>query len=85
MQFLHWEIDAEPGAVIRVEIDKQANVRLLDDLNFSAYRSGRSHRYHGGHATRSPVTILVPHSGHWHVVVDLGGNGGRVSASVTVL
>lgn len=85
MQFLHWEIDVGPGAIVRVELDKQANVRLLDDLNFSAYRAGRTHRYHGGHFKESPVRIPIPHLGHWHVVVDLGGNGGRLSASVSVL
>lgn len=84
MNFLHWQIQADVGNVVRVELDRQANVRLLDDINFSAYRSGRSHRYHGGHAVRSPVMIPVPHSGHWHVVVDLGGNGGRVQAAVSV-
>jgi hypothetical protein len=66
-------------------LDRQANVRLLDDVNFYAYRSGRQHRYYGGRATRSPVTIPVPHSGRWHVVVDLGGYGGHVSASVAVI
>jgi hypothetical protein len=84
MQYLHWEIDAEEGAVVRVELDRQANVRLLDDLNYSAYRTGRNHRYYGGHATQSPVTIPVPHAGRWRVVVDLGGYGGHVSASVSV-
>lgn len=84
MNFLHWEVNAGDGAVVRVELDRQANVRLLDDMNFFAYRSGRSHRYFGGHAERSPVTIPVPHSGRWHVVIDLGGYGGHVSASVSV-
>jgi len=85
MKFLHWEIQADEGAVVRVELDRQANVRLLDDSNFSAYRSGRRHRYQGGLMTRSPATIPVPHSGHWHVVVDVGGYGGRVAASVSVI
>lgn len=85
MKYLHWEVNAGPGNAVRVELDRQANVRLLDDLNYSAYRSGRRHHYYGGNATRSPVTIPVPHSGRWHVVVDLGGYGGHVSASVAVV
>lgn len=85
MKFLHWQIDAEQGNVVRVELNRQANVRLLDDVNFSAYRGGRRHRYYGGRVTRSPVTIPVPHPGRWHVVVDLGGGGGQVSAAVAVV
>jgi hypothetical protein len=51
---------------------------LMDDLNFSSYRHGSSFRYHGGHAKRSPVRLAAPRAGRWHVVVDLGGYGGRV-------
>ena len=66
-------------------LDKQANVRLLDDANFSLYQSGKQHRYFGGLAKNSPIRIAAPHTGHWHVVVDLGGYAGTVSASARVL
>lgn len=84
MKFLHWEVDAVNGTVVRVELDSQANVMLMDSINFSSYRSGRQFRYFGGHAKRSPVLLSAPHAGHWHVVVDLGGYGGHVNASVSV-
>lgn len=63
----------------------EANVRLVDSANFSSYRSGLSHRYWGGHYSRSPIYLTVPHDGHWHVVIDLGGYGGSVRSSVRVL
>jgi hypothetical protein len=85
MKFLHWEVDAVEGTVVRVELDAQANVMLMDDSNFYSYRGGRQYRYFGGHAKRSPVTLAAPHAGRWHVVVDLGGYGGHVNASVSVL
>ena len=44
MKLLHWEVNAGPDNVIRVELDKQANVLLMDDINFSSYRSGRGYR-----------------------------------------
>lgn len=84
MKFLHWEVDAADGTVVRVELDSQANVMLMDNINFPSYRSGRSFSYHGGHAKRSPVLLSVPHAGHWHVVVDLGGYAGHVNASVSL-
>lgn len=85
MNFLHYEFDLSDNDVVEVTLDKQANVRLLDDANFAAYRSGRKHRYYGGLAKSSPVRLAPPHSGHWHVVIDLGGYPGSVRASAQVL
>ena len=85
MKSLHWEFDLTDGDVVQVELNKQANVRLLDDTNFHAYGAGRQHRYHGGLAKQSPTNLAAPHAGHWHVVVDLGGYGGTVRASVSVI
>ena len=85
MDFLKYEFDAGPNDVIQVWLDKQANVRLMDSDNFQKYRSGRQHKYYGGHATASPVRLRPPHSGHWYVVIDLGGSAGTVKASVEKL
>jgi hypothetical protein len=84
MKFLHWDMNAGPVNVIQVELDQQANVLLMDDSNFSSYRSGRSYRYFGGLAKRSPARLVPPHTGRWHVVVDLGGHGGNVRASCSM-
>ncbi len=84
MKFLHWEVDAGPDNMIQVELSRQANVLLLDDQNFNAYRGGRRYRYFGGHARQTPATLVPPRSGHWHLVVDLGGYGGHVEASVAI-
>ena len=85
MNFLHYDISADQGDVVRVTLDKQANVRLMDDANFNAYKRGQQHHYYGGLATKSPTDITVPHGGNWNLVVDLGGYAGTVRASVQVL
>ncbi|MBX3452832.1 MAG: DUF1883 domain-containing protein [Planctomycetaceae bacterium] len=85
MKFLHWDMNAGPDNVIEVELDRQANVILMDDVSFSNYRNGRTYRYFGGLAKRSPVTLVPPHYGHWHVVVNLGGYAGSVQASCSVV
>jgi Domain of unknown function (DUF1883) len=85
MNFLKHEFDAGPNDVIQVNIDHQANVRLLDSINFQKYRNGQHHTYYGGHATTSPVRIRPPYQGHWYVVVDLGGYAGTVRASAEKL
>ncbi|MEX0718103.1 MAG: DUF1883 domain-containing protein [Planctomycetaceae bacterium] len=85
MNFLHYEFDLPADAVVEATLDKQANVRLMDDDNFALYQKGHRHRYFGGLAKESPVTIAAPHAGHWHLVIDLGGYPGTVRGSARVL
>ncbi|MGH8926501.1 MAG: DUF1883 domain-containing protein [Acidimicrobiia bacterium] len=82
--FLHYQFDASEGDSIVVNLDKQANVRVMDSANFNAYRRGERHRYLGGRALKSPARIGLPHSGRWHVSIDLGAASGRVKASVAL-
>ena len=81
---LHYELDAGPSDLVEVQIDHAANVQLLDPNNYQEYCAGRTFRYRGGHATRSPVRLEPPEQGRWHVVVDLGGGPGSVSASIGI-
>lgn len=85
MKYLHWEFNTKPGAMIEVELDRQANVLLLDSANYARYRRGADYRYRGGLAKISPIQLSVPHAGSWHVVVDLGGHAGQVAASAALL
>lgn len=87
MRFTHYDLGhLSGGEIVEVTLSgNAANVRLMDSSNFQSYRAGRQHRYHGGHATRSPVRLQVPRSGRWHVVVDLGGHGGSVRSNIRVL
>jgi len=87
MQFTHYNLGhIERGSVVEVTLQgSAANVRLMDGSNFSSYRSNRSHRYVGGLAERSPVRLQVPHSGSWHVAVDMQGLRGSVRSGVRVI
>ena len=85
MNFLHYDLSLSSNDVVEVTLDKQANVRLLDDINFSRYKSGQQHTYYGGLAKVNPVRISAPHSGHWNLVIDLGGYAGTVRASVRTI
>lgn len=87
MQFIQHDLGYRSGGEI-VEIalsGSAANVRLMDSSNFSNYRSGRQHRYHGGLAKQSPVRLQIPHSGHWYVTVDMQGLRGTVRSSARIL
>ena len=87
MQFIKHDLGHRAGGEIVEVILKgnAANVRLLDSSNFQSYRSGRRHRYFGGHARKSPVRLQIPNAGHWYVTVDMGGYAGRVESSVRML
>lgn len=82
MQYLHYDVQLGSRDAVQVVLDRQANVLLMDDANYSSYRCGRQYRYYGGVAKRSPVTLRAPCSGKWNVVVDLGGCGDSVRATV---
>ncbi|MBI5463487.1 MAG: DUF1883 domain-containing protein [Ignavibacteriales bacterium] len=85
MKFLHSDFWIGPSDAVVVTLDGQANVMLLDDANYSAYRCGRSFHYYGGWATKSPVKLVPPSQGHWNVIIDLGGYAGTLRAGVRVI
>jgi len=83
MQFLHYDVQLSSGESVRVDLDRQANVRLMDDYNFRRFQRGESCSFYGGGALKSPIFLQAPTSGSWHVVVDLGGYSGSVRAAAT--
>lgn len=85
MEHLHSAVQAGPRESVQVALDKAARVLVMDSLNYSAYRSGRSFRYYGGWARVSPCRVTPPHSGQWHVVVDLEGRPGTIRAGISVV
>jgi hypothetical protein len=64
------------GLTVVVTLDKPANVQLMDSTNYSNYKLGRRYHYLGSLMTKSPASVPVPHDGHWHVAVDVGGAAG---------
>ncbi|MEX0711892.1 MAG: DUF1883 domain-containing protein [Pirellulales bacterium] len=85
MNYLHYQFDLSPHDAIQVVLDRQANVRLLDEVNYQKYRRGEHHQYYGGLAKTTSVTLEAPREGRWHLVIDLGGYPGRVRAAVEKL
>lgn len=84
MNYLHSEFDLEAGDVLIVDLDGQANVLLMDRSNYEDYKEGRTYRYYGGLAEKTPARLAAPRSGRWYLVVDLGGYPGTVRAGVRV-
>lgn len=87
LQFIHHDLGYRKGGeIVEVTLSgNAANVRLMDSSNFSSYKNGRQHHYHGGLAKQSPVRLPIPHSGTWYVTVDMQGLGGSVRSSARIL
>lgn len=84
-EHLHADFHLDEGDIVHVTIDHQANVMLLDDSAYYSYRSGGRFQYHGGHYDVSPINIAAPSTGHWHVVIDLGGRSGTIRHSIKII
>jgi hypothetical protein len=81
MNFLHARVHVEEGGAVDVKLHgAEANVRVMDDINFRRCRSGDGYKYYGGHYRQSAI-IHPPSGGDWNVVID---DAGEVTASVHV-
>ena len=85
MQYLHYSLDLGPHDVVQVELESSAYIRLVDNENYEAYRTGGNYRYYGGLAEKTPANIKPPYNGHWHLCVDLGGKAGTLDATVHII
>ena len=86
MNFLHYKVNAGPDDDVFVNMSGRANVRLLDTLNYYKYRAGKKFvESAGGESLDPPVHLRAPYKSKWHVIVDLGSQGGEVRATVDVL
>ena len=86
MQHQHYDLNhVEAGRVVEVALDGAANVRIMDHASFQEFRAGRKHGYIGGYVTPPLYRATIPAGGHWHVILDLGGQAGRLRAGVRVL
>ena len=81
MQFQHYDLGHMcAGEMVEVSLaGNAANVLLLDSANLGHFKRGARYRYFGGQQTNSLGRLRVPSSGHWHVVIHLGGYAGRVA------
>jgi hypothetical protein len=83
--FIHASEHLNAGSIVKLECDTQCNFMLMTDSDFSNYRRGGAHHYYGGFFKRFPATIVVPHTDHWNVVVDLGGGRANIRYSISYI
>ncbi|MBW8762949.1 MAG: DUF1883 domain-containing protein [Microbacterium sp.] len=74
LKFQRYDLGFLPqGATVEVTLSTGANVRLMTISDYENFRNRRAHRYQGGLARRSPLSLTVPATGHWVITIDLDG------------
>lgn len=85
MDFIHSRDYFNQGDVVVLSCDTQCNFMLMDDSNFESYKHSQSRNYYGGFFEYFPAKIVVPHSGNWNVVIDLGGGRANIRYGLKVI
>lgn len=83
MDFIHGREYLDEGDIVVVNCSHQCNVLVMDDANFSSYRTGGRFEYRGGHYKRFPARIPVPYSGFWNATLDLGGGSANIKYGIS--
>lgn len=84
-RFTHYDLRGQrAGTVVEVTLNSVNNVRLMTAGNFQRFKELLGFKYVGGIAKKSPVRIVIPEDGHWHVIVDMEGHRVLADSSVKV-
>ncbi len=86
ISFTHYDLKAQrAGVTIEIALSVVANVRLMSDSNFALYKQAMKHQFVGGVARKSPIRLVIPQNGHWHVIVDMEGHHGQCESSIRIV
>ncbi|MEY8769036.1 DUF1883 domain-containing protein [Erwinia sp. ACCC 02193] len=86
MSHIHSREYMDGGSTVSVQCSHQINVLVMDDTNYSNYKSGRSCRYYGGFYKMLPANITVPSTGYWNVVLALpAGHRANIRYSINII
>lgn len=85
MDFIHSREHLDAGDSVVLNCDTQCNFTLMDDVNFSSFKSGQGHEYYGGFFERFPARVTAPRSGYWNIVLDLAGGSANIRYKFTII
>ncbi|HMJ48241.1 MAG TPA: DUF1883 domain-containing protein [Ferruginibacter sp.] len=85
--FLYQRHYLKGGDVVVLNCDTQCNFILVDDNNFHHYKNDNSfYQAEGsGFFKYFPAQIVVPHTGYWIAVLDLGGGSANIKYSFSFI
>ncbi|MDR7146840.1 DUF1883 domain-containing protein [Rhizobium sp. BE258] len=85
-RFKHYDLhEQRAGTIVEVALNAVNNVRLMTAPQFQRFTEVLDFKYIGGVAKKSPVKMVIPDSGHWHLIVDMEGHHGLAESAVKVI
>lgn len=85
-RFTHYDLhEQRAGTIVDVTLNAVNNVRLMTGVNFTRFKETLDFKYVGGVAKKSPIRMIIPETGHWHLIVDGEGHHGLAGSSVKVV
>lgn len=85
MEYSYSKMHLKKGDIVEVSLEKQANVILLDHINYVKFKNQRNYDYYGGFAKKTPCRMKVPNTGTWYLVVNENGNSGIINFSINTI
>ncbi|MFN7025581.1 MAG: DUF1883 domain-containing protein [Pseudorhizobium sp.] len=84
-RFKHFDLKGQKaGTAVEVTLSAVNNVRLMTAPNFQRFKELLDFKFVGGVAKKSPIRLMIPEDGHWHVIVDMEGHRGLADSAVKV-
>lgn len=85
-RFTHYDLKSQrAGTAIEVTLSAVNNIRLMNAANYQRFTERLDFKYAGGVARKSPVRLVIPENGHWHLIVDTEGHHGLAESSVKLI
>jgi hypothetical protein len=85
-RFTHYDLKPQrAGTAIEVTLSAVNNIRLMNAANYQRFTERLDFKYVGGVSRKSPVRLVIPENGHWHLIVDSEGHHGLAESSVKML
>lgn len=85
-RFTHYDLKPQrAGTAIEVTLSAVNNVRLMNAVNYQRFTERLDFKYVGGVARKSPLRLVIPDNGHWHLIVDMEGHHGLAESSVKMI
>ena len=85
-RFTHYDLKQQrAGTTIEVTLSAVNNVRLMTGTNWLRFNEKLDFKYVGGVAKKSPIRLVVPEDGVWHLLVDAEGHHGLADSSVKMV
>ena len=74
--------NVEQGKILEIALDRTANVRIMDELNYENFKNRQSYSAIIYYVTSPQLRVKLPRTAHWYVVIDLEGQSGSVASTV---